>query len=154
MCFFMCSNLFSGQKAFPKSTKYLARISLQHLRQTSRSCLVIRKLSRRPIQVEKQDLSRELKLAFQLWLVLYELSNCHEAIELTITAAGWCSKRWWRSHADHQSRCFSREVLPACKTPWRNFCQSRRMIYLSRRQELSRAGSKNLINGEKFCTIT
>jgi len=66
---------------------------------------------------------------------------------LHLTAAGWCSKRWWRSHADHQSRCFSRKAVPACKTPWCNFCKSRRTIKLSRLQELSRAGFKNMING-------
>jgi len=39
-----------------------------------------------------------------------------------------------------------------CKTPWRNFCQSWRKIYLSRRQELSRADSTKLVNGRKaFC---
>jgi len=68
---------------------------------------------------------------------------------LLLTAAGWCSKRWWRSHADNQSRCFSREAVPACKTPWRNFCKSRRKIYLSRLQELSRAGKTNAVNGRK-----
>src|SRR5450759_1268119 len=64
---------------------------------------------------------------------------------LHLTAAGISSKRWWRSHADHQSRCFSRETLPACKTPWRNFRKSRRKIYLSRLQELSRVGFTNSV---------
>jgi hypothetical protein len=54
-------------------------------------------------------------------------------------------KRWWRSHADCQSRCFSREAVPACKPPWRYFCKSRRMIYLSRCLKLSRAGYEELV---------
>ena len=41
---------------------------------------------------------------------------------------------------------FSRKVVPADKPPWRNFCQSRRMIKSSRLQDLYRAEVTDLVD--------
>lgn len=50
------------------------------------------------------------------------------ALGLSITVAGMSRKRWWRSPAGHWSRYFSRYLVPAGKTPWRNFCNPGRKL--------------------------
>jgi hypothetical protein len=65
-----------------------------------------------------------------------------------LTVARMNRKRWWRSHAGYWSRLrppkrFSREggcpkFVPVCKTPWRNFCQSRLTKF---------------VNGDKLCVM-
>src|SRR5450759_1820746 len=92
------------------------------------------------VKVEPQTVLGKRLEECKLKVTLYRKNYCSQR------EAGMSRKRWWRRHADHQSRCFSRKAVPACKTPWRNFCQSRRKIHLSRREELSRAGSTKLVN--------
>ena len=69
---------------------------------------------------------------------------------LRLTVAGMSRKRWWRSHAGHLSRFFSRINCPGVQDTMAQFLQSRRKINLSRFEKLSRAGFTKLVNGNKF----